>query len=226
MGQRSLKACAMLPVDLILSAFVLILVLSITPGPNNMMLASSGATFGFRRTIPHIIGIVLGFPLLLVLVGLGAAEVFNWVPWLYPVMKWTGFAWLCWLAWRIAQSGPPDGEGNQRGRPMYLIEAAAFQWINPKAWMMALSINALFVEPGPSSHWQVVSLGMIALCCSPISSTSWAAIGVVISKLLTKAPRLLRAVNIGLAVLMLASVVPGLLDDAGFVQPAVEASTE
>ncbi|GAB5387661.1 MAG: LysE family translocator [Alphaproteobacteria bacterium] len=208
--------------DLVLAAFVLILILGITPGPNNMMLAASGATFGFRRTVPHICGIVIGFPLLIVSVGLGAGQVFAVAPWLYPVMKWAGFLWLLWLAFRIAQSGPPDADGSQKGRPMKLWEAAAFQWINPKAWMMSLGVISIYAQPGPDYISTVLILGLISLTTSPISTTSWAGIGLIIARLFARAPKLVRAVNIALAILMILSVLPGMFETQDF--PALDAT--
>lgn len=115
------------------------LVSSITPGPNNIMLASSGLTFGFRRTIPHMLGVNLGFTLMLVLVGLGLGTMFQQLPWLYTVLKYAGAMYLLYLAWKIAMSGPLES-GAQRGRPFTFMQAALFQWVNPKAWVMAVGV--------------------------------------------------------------------------------------
>ena len=113
-------------------------VTSITPGPNNLMLMASGANFGVRRTVPHMLGVALGFVFMAVLVGAGLAQAFMAVPQLYTALKVASVAYLLYLAWKIAMA-PPPGETARPGRPMTFLAAAAFQWINPKAWAMALT---------------------------------------------------------------------------------------
>ena len=117
------------------------LVSSITPGPNNVMLATSGLNFGFRRTIPHLLGVSIGFTLMVFLVGVGLGSVFQQVPALYTVLKYAGAAYLLYLAWKIANAGEMK-DGVSRARPMTFLQAAAFQWVNPKAWVMAVGIIA------------------------------------------------------------------------------------
>ena len=108
------------------------LVSSITPGPNNVMLAASGLNFGFRRSMPHLLGVNLGFTLMIFLVGVGLGSVFQQVPQLYTVLKYVGAAYLLYLAWKIANSGGME-DGAVSGKPMTFLQAAAFQWVNPKA---------------------------------------------------------------------------------------------
>ena len=123
---------------LALSAFAF--VTSITPGPNNLMLLASGMNYGFARTVPHMLGISVGFGVMCLAVGFGLHELFTRHPVVYEVMKWAGVAYLLYLAWRIATAGVvSDAKGSARGKPLTLWEAAAFQWINPKAWAMAVS---------------------------------------------------------------------------------------
>lgn len=129
---------------------------SFTPGPNNMMLLASGLNFGLRRSIPHMLGVDLGFTAMVFLIGMGLGQVFSRFPTLYLALKVAGILYLVWLAWRIAHSGPVK-EGQVKARPMTFLEASAFQWVNPKAWMMAVTaiatyrvfedatLNALFV---------------------------------------------------------------------------------
>ena len=119
------------------------LVSSITPGPNNVMLATSGLNFGFRRTIPHLLGVSIGFTLMVFLVGVGLGSVFQQVPALYTVLKHAGAAYLLYLAWKIANAGEMK-DGVSRARPMTFLQAAAFQWVNPKAWVMAVGIIATY----------------------------------------------------------------------------------
>src|SRR5215212_11075454 len=111
------------------------LAMSDSPGPNNTMVAASGANFGLRRTLPHMLGVALGFPVMLLLVAVGAAELLHGSPGLQRALRWVGAAWLLWLAWRIAVADPA-AKGGVAGpaRPMSFLQAALFQWVNPKAW--------------------------------------------------------------------------------------------
>ena len=132
--------------DLLLALVGFAVVSSITPGPNNMMLLASGVNFGMRRTMPHMMGVCLGFTLMLVIVGLGLGAAIMAVPLLHTVLKYGSGAYLLWLAWSLATSGGLGG--SQTGaRPMRFIEAALFQWINPKAWMMTITAIATFANP-------------------------------------------------------------------------------
>ena len=115
-----------------------------TPGPNNAMLAASGATFGFRRTQPHISGVAIGFPAMLFAVALGMGGLFERWPELAGILRWLGAAALIYVAWRIATAGGPEA-GAGRARPFSFWQAVAFQWVNPKAWVICLAIAAQFV---------------------------------------------------------------------------------
>lgn len=116
---------------------------SATPGPNNIMLASSGVNFGFKRTIPHILGVYLGFLFMLTIVCLGVGEIFTLFPEIQPIMKYAGSAYLLYLAWRISQSSSIDNVSI--AKPLTFFEAALFQYINPKAWMLCATIPSAFV---------------------------------------------------------------------------------
>ena len=132
---------------------------SVTPGPNNLMLMASGANFGFRRSVPHMLGISIGFTLMVALVGLGLMQVFDAIPASYTILKVFSAAYLLWLAWKIANAGRP--QGSQTGaRPMTFLQAAAFQWVNPKAWTMALSAITLYA---PTREWATVLLVALVL---------------------------------------------------------------
>ena len=123
----------------LLSAFVLFaFVSSITPGPNNTMLLASGVNFGVRRTIPHALGVSIGFMVMVLGVGLGLGEVFKVYPLAYTVLRYAGAAYLLYLAWKIANSGPMSATDPQSRKPLGFWGAAAFQWVNPKAWVMAV----------------------------------------------------------------------------------------
>lgn len=123
---------------------------SVTPGPNNMILAASGATFGFRRTVPNMLGIVAGFGTLLLLAGMGGEALLRAVPSLEMGLKIGGVAYLLYLAWKIGTAGRP--EAGSRARPLGFWQAAAFQFINPKGLAMAVSAHATFRFP-EFGHW-------------------------------------------------------------------------
>jgi len=181
------------------------LVSSITPGPNNIMLASSGLTFGFRRTIPHMLGVNLGFTLMLVLVGLGLGTAFQQFPWLYTVLKYAGALYLLYLAWKIALSGPLEG-GSQRGRPFTFMQAALFQWVNPKAWVMAVGVIATYT-PQAGFYWNLM---LAAAVCGVVNLPSigvWTAFGAALQRLLHR-PLAIRLFNIAMALLLVASLYP------------------
>ena len=182
-------------------------VTSITPGPNNLMLMASGANFGVRRTVPHMLGVALGFVLMAVLVGAGLAQVFTAVPQAYTGLKVLSVAYLLYLAWRIA-TAPPPGEAARAGRPMSFIAAAAFQWVNPKAWAMALTAVSVYA---PSQS--LGGIGLVAVVFGIVNLPSvgvWAALGQGMRRVLTN-PRRMRVFNVGMAALLVASLAPVLL---------------
>ena len=179
-------------------------VTSVTPGPNNMMLLASGVNFGFRRTLPHMLGISAGHPLMVFLVGLGLAGLFKAWPPALTVLKIRSVAYMLWLAWKIAHASAP-GQGRQRPQPFTFLQAAAFQWVNPKAWSMALTAATLYA---PDADWPSVLrvaavFGAVNLPCVSV----WAAVGSALGNWLHD-PRRLRAFNIAMAVLLLASLWP------------------
>jgi threonine/homoserine/homoserine lactone efflux protein len=181
------------------------LVSSITPGPNNIMLASSGLSFGFRRTLPHLLGVNLGFTLMILLVGAGLGAVFHSVPGLYAVLKYAGAAYLLYLAWKTANAGRLR-EGNTRAKPFTFLQAAAFQWVNPKAWVMAVGVAATYI---PSSGF-FMNLVVGALVCGLINLPSigvWVAFGTALRSVLRQ-PGAVRAFNLVMAALLVASLYP------------------
>ncbi len=152
-------------------------VTSVTPGPNNMMLLASGVNFGFRRTVPHMLGISVGHSLMVFLVGLGLAGVFKAWPPALLLLKVASVAYMLWLAWKIAHAGAP-GEGRVAAGPMTFLQAAAFQWVNPKAWAMALGAVSAYV-PDPS----VAAYALVAVVFAAVNLPSvsvWAGAGQVV----------------------------------------------
>ncbi|MCL4068574.1 LysE family translocator [Pseudomonas sp. GX19020] len=175
-----------------------------TPGPNNMMLIASGVNFGFRRTIPHMLGICLGVVSLVLLTGLGVAGLFRLWPPALNVLKGLSVAYMLWLAWKIAMSSAP-GERGTGAKPMTLIQAAAFQWVNPKAWAMALGGVAAYV-PHPDAGSLALAAIAFALVSIPSTST-WAAAGQGLQRWLSH-PSCLRIFNWTMAVLLVLSLWP------------------
>jgi threonine/homoserine/homoserine lactone efflux protein len=177
---------------------------TLTPGPNNVMLLASGANFGLRATTPHIVGISLGFPLMVAAVGLGLGAVFEQWPAMHGVLRWAGSAYLLWLAWKIATAAGV-GTGRNRGRPFSFLQAVGFQWVNPKAWIMAISAYSVYSSPAADPLPQALLFGAIFCVVAFPSCGSWAAFGSAIGRLLTST-RALRAFNGAMAALLTASV--------------------
>ncbi|MFJ4293938.1 LysE family translocator [Cupriavidus sp. NPDC089707] len=180
------------------------LVSSITPGPNNTMVLASGVNFGFARTVPHVLGISIGFALMVALVGLGLGSLFHAFPWTWQVLRVAATVYLVWLAWKLATAGGVQDQNV--GRPMGFLAAAAFQWVNPKAWVMAVGACSTYVLHG--NLWLNVLLlaGIFGVVNLP-SVAMWALCGSALRRWLAR-PKVLRAFNVGMAVLLLASLWP------------------
>ncbi|ABK12486.1 MULTISPECIES: LysE family translocator [Burkholderia] len=181
------------------------LVTSITPGPNNTMLLASGVNFGFRRTMPHLFGISIGVAILMLCVGFGLGEAFKRLLLLYTILEAASVAYLLYLAWRIGTSGEVKAHG-AKPRPMTFIEAAAFQWVNPKAWMMVLTAATtirLSADYGMNAAWMSVVFILIGFPCICL----WAAFGLGLRRFLSN-PRALRLFNVTMAVLLILSLYP------------------
>lgn len=181
-------------------------VTSVTPGPNNLMLLASGVNYGFSRTIPHIIGISVGFALLLVAVGAGLGTLLTAWPTLHTALKIAGGVYLLYLAWRVASSRSLAGGADGAARPMHLGEAAAFQWVNPKAWVLAVGGMALYTDPAQP----FLSVGVVVVTFTFINLPSvscWAGFGTALRGFLADPVRL-KWFNIGMGVLLAATVWP------------------
>ncbi len=178
---------------------------SITPGPNNMMLFASGVNFGFRRTIPHMLGIGAGFLSLLLGVGLGLGALLATVPVLYTGLKIAGGLYLLYIAWKIGSSRTL-GEGKTSGRPMTFLGAAAFQWVNPKAWVMAVTAMAAYTDP---VHYltSVAIVGLVFGAVNLPAVSTWAGFGSALRDWLS-VPVRLKWFNISMAVLLVLSLWP------------------
>jgi threonine/homoserine/homoserine lactone efflux protein len=189
------------------AAMTFALVMSITPGPNNTMLLASGVNFGFRRTLPHMAGITFGCTVMMVAIGLGLGQLFERVPGLYAALEAASVAYLVYLAWKIATSRSLS-VSNANQRPMTFLQAAAFQWVNPKAWMMALTGVTAF-RLNDDLLINAVSLAIAFAIVNLPSVSVWAAFGVAVRRLLSSSA-VLRAFNWTMAALLVASILPTL----------------
>jgi threonine/homoserine/homoserine lactone efflux protein len=196
--------------DQLLAFCMFALIASITPGPNNMMIMASGLNHGFVRSLPHLAGICCGFVFMVFATGVGMHAVFDAVPQLQVVLKYVGAAWMVWLAWKLANAAPMGKNGENSAKPMSFIGAAAFQWVNPKAWVMSVGAVTSYL-PHASELKDVITLavifGVIGTPCVGI----WASFGVGMQRVLQQ-PRAVRIFNFTMAGLLLASLYPVLVE--------------
>lgn len=202
---------APLTIPLIVSFLMFAFASSITPGPNNIMLMASGANFGFRATVPHMIGVIIGFGVMVLLVGFGLAGLFSALPWLYKILRVLGASYLLYLAYKIATA---DGMGSDKStaRPMTFLQAIAFQWINPKAWTIALVAITAYA-PADRLFLNVTIVSVLFVFVGLPCSSAWTVFGVALKSLLSR-PATLRAFNITMAALLVASLFPLVLEIA------------
>lgn len=195
--------------DQILALTVFAAVSSGTPGPNNLMLMTSGVNFGMKRSVPHLLGITMGFSFMIFAVGMGLQTIFTVIPQLETVLRYVGTAYLLWLAWKIANSGPV-GEGKASGaKPMSFWAAAAFQWVNPKAWFMAISAITTYASSaaGGSKLSQVVLVVIIFGTINFPLVACWGLFGSAMRRFLQD-PKILKIFNVTMAILLVASLYP------------------
>lgn len=191
--------------DLLIPLIVFCIVTLFTPGPNNVMLMTSGLNYGMRRTLPAMFGVEFGFGFLVLCVGLGLGAIFTAYPLIYIILKYVGAAYLLYLAYVIATSDPAAPEG-KRKKPMSFLQACAFQWVNPKGWVMAVGSIATYAAIAEYPYNAIIIAGAFTLLGLG-SSVAWAGLGAVMQKLLHK-PKLVRAFNIVMALLLVASLYP------------------
>jgi len=196
--------------SLIYAFLVFVAVMFFTPGPNNVMLLSSGLTHGFRRTLPHIAGVIIGGSFMIAAVGVGLGSVFVAYPVLKTILKYAGAAYLIYLAIGIAMSGATKVDQDNRRGPMTFWGAAVFQWINIKAWVMVIgtitAYAAIAVFP-----WNIVIQTGISLLMGILATTTWALFGSSLRPILTS-PNKVRVFNLVMALLLLASLYPVFTD--------------
>ncbi len=190
--------------ELITALTLFAFVSSITPGPNNLMLMASGANFGFRRSVPHMFGVTLGFILMIILVGVGLVQVFEAYPLSNTVLKVVSIAYLLYLATKIATAAPLE-KGETAGTPMTLLQAALFQWVNPKAWTLAVTAVTVYTPDHTLTSIAVVALVFGTLNLPSIGS--WTFLGQQMARILTNSRRMV-LFNWTMALLLVASLYP------------------
>jgi threonine/homoserine/homoserine lactone efflux protein len=185
-------------------------VMAFTPGPNNIMVLSSGLTYGFRRSLPHIAGIAFGVSFMVAATGLGLGAIFVTWPILQTILKYAGIAYLIYLAWVIAMSGPVTPGQDNRAAPMTFWGAALFQWVNVKGWVMVIGIITAYSAVA-SFPWNIAVQAALMFLMGGLSSLLWALFGSSLRPVLTS-PKAVRAFNVVMAILLLASLYPVLVD--------------
>jgi threonine/homoserine/homoserine lactone efflux protein len=197
---------ATFPLSLVLTSMPFLASMGFTPGPNNIMVASSGVNFGFRATIPHILGITVGFPLMLLVVGLGLARIFIAIPWVHAVLKYVSIVYLVYLSWRIATAAEPRGR-RKTARPITFMQAIAFQWVNVKAWIVALSAVTTYTVVNPTLPWQVGAIAVLDVVITLGCVSCWTLFGHFLRTYLHTESRR-RWFNRAMATLLLGSILP------------------
>ncbi|MCO7636683.1 LysE family translocator [Kerstersia gyiorum] len=191
------------------SFLVYSLVTAITPGPNNIMLTASGLNFGFRRSIPHILGVAMGFGVMVAVVGLGIGNLLKSSPALFETIRVLGIFYLLYLSWRIATAGASSSSSNTRGRPLGFVGAALFQWVNPKSWIITLSAVTSYTSNTNGSLTLFLTLGLIYTIVSLPAVSAWAYMGSRLQDLAADARRM-RWFNWSMALLLASSVLPSI----------------
>ncbi len=188
-----------------LSVILFCLVTSITPGPNNIMLMSSGLNHGVLKTVPHISGIIIGFPLMVAALGFGLGTIFLNYPVIHQAIKIVGISYLLFLAWKIANTSNANA-GKQLKKPFTFIQAAAFQWLNPKAWVIAIGAIATFTTVG-NIEIQVIIIVFTYLFVGAFSMGLWLLMGASLQKIL-RSQKQFQVFNVAMAILLVMSVAP------------------
>jgi threonine/homoserine/homoserine lactone efflux protein len=205
-----MKDDVMLFIPLFIPMVTFMAIAAFTPGPNNIMLAASGANFGFRRTIPHMLGVTVGFGVLLLLLGMGLDQLFQRLPLLQQGFRIAALCFIAYLAWGIANS-QGNSKAASKGRPQYFLEATSFQLINPKGLVMAITVMSTFISPEFDFIPQYITLVICFMVITAFSVMVWAGFGIIISRFLNT-PSRQRIFNITMALLLVLSILPVALD--------------
>ena len=191
--------------ELITALTIFAFVSTVTPGPNNLMLLASGANFGFQRTIPHMLGIGLGFSFMVILVGIGLVKVFESFPIIKDILKVISIVYLSYLAFKISTAAAPINDAETQSSPLTFIQAAIFQWVNPKAWSMALTAISVY---SPAQSFETIALIALIYGLVNLPSVSlWTILGLKLRRWLTNYKRL-RIFNFSMAGMLICSLYP------------------
>ena len=193
-----------------LSVILFAVATCVTPGPNNVMLMSSGVNFGISRTMRHVIGINVGFPLMLIVVGWGAGALFSEYPIFHAILRVVSIGYLIYLAYGVANS-PIADLNDKSGSPLGVINAAFFQWVNPKAWIMCIGAVSAYTNPSNSYYFQVVLIAFIFFIFGTPCSLLWVFFGNFLKKFLNR-PNALRIFNITMGILLMVSLLPEIFE--------------
>jgi threonine/homoserine/homoserine lactone efflux protein len=191
--------------DIFWALVIFTFVMTFTPGPNTMMLLASGVNFGFRATLPHMTGITLGFGLMTLIVGMGLGEIFKLYPLIYTALGYAGAGYMLFLAWKIATT-QSVGEGKAASQPMTFLQAAAFQWVNPKAWVMAVTAITTYSVPNAYTFSVLLLTGLFMAMAVP-GCSAWILFGSGLRHWLDN-PTRLRLFNVTMAILLVLSLIP------------------
>ena len=191
---------------LLLTAFFFAVSATCTPGPNNILLLSSGVNYGVRRTIPHGLGIVVGMPLFVTFIGLGLSQIFSRYPVIFPTIKVLGIGYLTYLAWKIMMTDTRPRSKPQQ-KPMSLLDAALFQWINPKSWVMGAGAISAFTQLGQGLYTQVAVIALAFFLAAMISCSLWIGFGAAIRNILNNEKQR-KIFNFTMGGLLIASILP------------------
>ena len=191
----------------LLSLALFAIISTATPGPNNIMLLASGLNFGARRSLPHALGIIIGVPIMVLAVGLGLGQVFVNYPAIHQIIKALGIAYLLYLAWRIATTDSKVSDKPSHSRPLTFIQAALFQWVNPKAWVMAIGAISAFTTIGAYTTDKIIIIALSFLGAATISTNLWIYGGVFLKPIVNSAHRR-RWFNGVMGMLLFVSILP------------------
>ncbi|MBB5210705.1 LysE family translocator [Microbulbifer hydrolyticus] len=198
--------------EILLSIALFVFSTSITPGPNNLMIMASGLNHGVGRSLPHLLGICVGFPAMILAIGFGMGALFRQFPFLHEVVRWAGITYLLYLAWKIARTRQVGAAG--RAHPFSFLQAVAFQWVNPKGWIMAVGALAAFTTPDGETWMEAGRIALAFILIGGPCITIWMMFGVGLKRLLTQ-PVHLRIFNVTMGLLLAASVIPMLTTEFG-----------
>ena len=177
------------------------------PSSRAITLISSGLTFGYKRTLPHALGIIIGYPIMFLIVGLGLGEVFEQNPMFLEIMKYIGISYLCWMAWHIAYAKGSLQSNTPQGKPFTFWQAVLFQWVNPKAWIMAITSLATFLTTSNELLLQIILMSIITVLVGIITTHSWSLGGVFLKRIIHSSENV-QIFNKVVAVVLVGSVVP------------------